>query len=68
MKTILPVKWEKTELPIPKRVDEEEAQKLVASGQYVFCPKQYYKQIVLGKPCGITAEQVLELIAQRKIK
>ena len=67
MKTVLPIKWDGTELPAPKRATDEEAIELVNSGKYVYCPKAFYKQLVLGKPVGVTKEKVLELIQKRKL-
>jgi hypothetical protein len=65
MKTIIPVEWD-GDMPVPRREFDQNAQDLVNSGKYVFCPKSYYKQLVGGKPCGVTIEDIRSLIAQRK--
>lgn len=66
MKTLIPVAWEGTELPVPIRVTDEAALDLVKARTHVYCPKAFYKQFVLGKELGIQPEAVHAVIARRK--
>jgi hypothetical protein len=64
MKTVLPVPKDHT-LPTPIRVQDEEAVKMVKSGQYIYCPKAYYKKFVLGKSVNVTEQDVWNLLQKR---
>lgn len=66
MKTLLPVpKDETSDLPLPVRVPDEDATILVAKGTHVYCPKKFYKQLVLGKPLGVSETDIKAVLAKR---